>query len=112
IGPDFSGKGSFTVDPGVTPGDFKGPLAKALFLSEPPALATVPVSLDVYLPLFAVDPTSPAQKVPLTAAQLKLDRSTGRGQVNGVIKKEDLDQAKANIASMLDKKVQMDPGSS
>jgi hypothetical protein len=111
--PDFSGKGSFTVDSSVTPGQFKGALTSATFASQPTAAqATIPVQLDVYLPLFSFDPTTPAQRVPLTAGQLKLDVATGRGQVNGVIKKADVDTAMANVAVLLDMQVKSNPTSS
>src|SRR5262249_28150421 len=111
--PDFSGNGSFTVDSSVTPGNFKGALTTASFAPQPSAAeAGHPAALDASLPLFSFDPSTPAAKVPLTAGQLKLDVATGRGQVNGVIKKEDLQAAMVGVAKVLDDNVQKNPTSS
>jgi hypothetical protein len=110
--PDFSGNGSFTVDASVMAGDFKGAITTSRLLSESPVTTTTPVTLDVYLPLFSLSPNTPIGKVKLTAAQLKYDRVTRRGQVNGVIRKADLDSSNANAAVLLDQQVQANPTSS
>jgi hypothetical protein len=107
ISPNFSGSGSFTVDGTVKAGELAGTLESSLFQSTD----EVAVSLDVYLPLFSVAPGTPSPKIPISAARLRLDRTSKRGQLNGVIRKQDLDEVNANVAALLDQRVQLDPSS-
>ena len=106
--PNFSGSGSFTVDGNLMAGHFAGPIAQSAFLSAAPATATVPVSLQVYLPLAA---GAPPTLVNLTAAQLRYDSASKQGQLNGVIRKADIDAAMVATAMLLDQRVQADPTS-
>jgi hypothetical protein len=109
--PDFSGNGSFTIDTTVMAGNFAGPISNSTFLSTAPATATTPVSLEVYLPLFSFGGTTMPTTLKITAAQLKLQGGQ-RGQINGVIKKQDLDAAEVEVAATLNAQVQANPTSS
>ena len=113
VAPDFSGTGSFTGDHTNPPGDFAGTITSGTFLSTPVPTAQAPYSVTVYLPLLSFSPDTPATPVPLTGAQLELNPMTGRGQLNGAIKKSDIDtKVIPSIATLLDQSVQMNPTSS
>jgi hypothetical protein len=108
LSPNFGGSGNFTVDPSVNGGEFSGGLQSSMFQS---ALEAGPVSLDVYLPLFGLTPGTPAQRLPLSAARLRLDRKSRHGEIYGVIRKEQIDGVIANVAVLLNDRVQQDPNS-
>ncbi len=103
--PDFSGQGQFTVSSSAAAGHFAGPIAASTFLSAAPNTLAVPVQMQIYLPLFA----GPIV-VPITGAQLQLDTATRQGQLNGAIRKADIDSTIVPaVAAALEAQVQADP---
>jgi hypothetical protein len=110
--PDYSGTGHFTIDGSATVGHFTGPIASARFTSEPsPATAQVPSTVQVNLAIFGSTP------VTLVGARVTYQRgangSVTGGQLNGAIRKYDVDhQLVPDIAAALTLKVQTDPSSS
>jgi hypothetical protein len=109
--PNFTGSGTFTVDPSVMAGNFAGTI-QATFSSIRPATATTPVTMEVYLPLFSLVQGTPSTKIKLTAVWFSLALDLKQGWVAGVIRKADLDTATANSAVLLDQQVQANPTSS
>jgi hypothetical protein len=110
MNPDYSGNGTFML--AMTGGEFKGSITASKFTSSPPAsMATMPVSLTLPLPLI---PGGEAIKLIATGAELSFthtaDGKIMSGQINGVIKKSDVDTVIIpSVAKTLNMRVQADP---
>jgi hypothetical protein len=90
--PKYDGTDTFSVDTGTSTATFFGNIAAGTFTSNNPATSTTPVTLTVALPLVAnADPLL----IPVTAGRVTFKRdATGAitgGQLNGALKKEDVD---------------------
>jgi len=89
IPPDFSGNGSFLIDPAYLPGVFIAPLASTNFGSADPVTTTTPVDVPLSLVLGG------ALVVPLHGARLAFTVVPGgltQGQINGSIRQEDVQE--------------------
>ena len=90
--PKFDGTDTFTVDTSTQAAQFYGNITAGVFTSNNPATTKNPVTLTIALPLVE---GQPALKLPVTAGHLTFKRGTdGKitgGQLNGAIKKEDVD---------------------
>jgi hypothetical protein len=90
--PKYDGTDTFTIDGSTSTAQFLGNIAAGTFTSNNPATTQTPVTLTIALPL--VSGQAPLL-IPVTAGRLtfKADASgkvTG-GQLNGALKKEDVD---------------------
>lgn len=90
--PDFSGGGTFTVDPSAMKASFDGPLFKGAFQSADPKTLAMPPTLRLNVVL------SPTNQIglPVVGARLAFSAATDKlamGQINGAIKKTDVDAA-------------------
>lgn len=119
--PDFTGKGSFSVDTSQATAQFYGKITSGKFSSNSPVTTKAPVSVTINLPLI---PGSPPVKLALNGAHLLFKSSgcaanptTGKtptqcGELHGSIKKDDLDKTVIPaIATLLTKQITDNPGS-
>jgi hypothetical protein len=90
--PKYDGTDTFSIDPANSTATFYGNIAAGTFTSNNPATTTAPVTLTVALPLVA---GQPPLSVPVTAGRVTFKRdATGKitgGQLNGALRKEDVD---------------------
>lgn len=90
--PKYDGTDTFAIDGTTSTAQFLGNISAGTFSSNNPATATTPVTLTIALPL--VDGQAPLL-IPVTAGRVTFKRGadgkvTG-GQINGALKKEDVD---------------------
>ena len=111
--PKYDGTDTFTIDTTTSTAQFLGNVAAGTFTSNNPATTTTPVTLTIALPL--VSGQAPLL-IPVTAGRIQFKRGadgkiTG-GQVNGALKKEDVDaKVLPAVAALVTAQV-MDPNAS
>jgi len=111
--PKYDGSDTFTINSSTSTAQFYGNIAAGTYTSNDPATTKNPVVLTIELPLVA---GQMALSIPVTAGRItyKADASghvTG-GQINGALKKTDVDMTVLPaVASLITKQV-MDPNAS
>jgi len=100
--PKYDGTDKFMIDGGNSTAQFLGNVSAGVFTSNNPATATTPVTLNIALPL--VDGQA-ALIIPVTAGRVTFKRGadgkiTG-GQINGALRKEDVDAKILPAVAML-----------
>ncbi len=108
--PDFSGNGTFTKDTTIGGGTFKGKITNGTFDSNSPVTTTNPATLTLQLPLVAgATPVS----LKITGGHLKFTKTGDNvmnGQINGAIKKTDVDgEIIPSVAKLLSDRIAADP---
>ncbi len=92
--PRFDGGDEYVVDPNAKLGEFVGDIVAGVFTSQDPASTLAPIELTLALPLVQGEPPL---LLPLVAARVTFKHeANGRlsaGQLNGAIRKTDLDGA-------------------
>lgn len=114
--PDFSGAGTFAVQPGTSGAPFPGTLATGHFASDNPATTRHPVTIEVKV---SIGPGQDPLTLVINGAHLELDTDTatpGRfglrsGILVGSVKSSDVDKnVIPAVATLLTQSVQQAPG--
>ena len=102
---------TYMVDSSATGGTFAGPIASGTFTSAASATTKSPVTMSLQLPLV---PNSDPLKLTVVGAHVTYTQSGGKitsGQINGAIKKTDIDSTVIpKVATLLQNKLMMDKG--
>jgi hypothetical protein len=110
---DFSGAGTFAIDPMAQGGSFTGRITNSIFTANPSVTSTNPVTIEMKIPLVAgSDPID----LKVVAAQVKFKyegtKLTG-GQLNGAIKVTDVNTIIVpKVAELLNHQIDTDPSGS
>ena len=112
-GPKFDGTESWTPMPSTAQATFQGAIVSGVFTSNNPATTKSPVSFALALPLIA---GAPPVSLKISGARITYTKSgmmAMKGQINGAVKKSDLDtDVIPAVAKLLDSRVRADPTSS
>jgi hypothetical protein len=105
-----TGNETFTVRANQQQGNFKGSIKGGVYTSNNPARATTPVELSLQLPLVT---GAPPIDLKVTAGRITFTQMGDQlinGQVNGAIKKTDVDNNIVPVvAQLLDERLRMNP---
>jgi hypothetical protein len=89
--PTFNGSDTFTVDATQPTGTFKGAITAGTFTSNNPATSTTPTELTILLPLVEGQPPLPLKVTGARVTFTKSGDNLTNGQLNGAVRKTDID---------------------
>jgi hypothetical protein len=112
-GPKFDGTETFVSAPATAQATFQGAITSGVFTSNNPATTKNPVSFALALPLIAGAPPVTLKISGARIAYTKSGMMAMKGQINGAVKKTDLDtDVIPAVAKLLDSRVRANPTNS
>jgi hypothetical protein len=119
--PDYTGMGTFVIDPMQAAAQFYGKLAAGKFSSNNPVTTKAPVSITINLPLIAGAAPVPLRlngaHIQFQSSNCKANPTTGKtpmmcGELHGSVRSMDIQtQIIPAVASLLSQRIMADPNS-